>query len=315
MSNYLATVPSDAGYGPNRRRKPAPPTYYGPPEAQFGPITSVPKAPTGGAAGPTGVGAGSIQVGGYTTPAFDYMSTFSSDPEYSAAVKELAAQSQAQRSQMLNAIKGLAVQWGGDLSAMLKSGLVDAETVKQAAANKFSSTAERQRDLGRTQGQNILDLAARGVLRGGGLTVGENLAQEQYQRGTQVDANQLNQNVLAAQQNFLSGEAQRQSELRAVRSSVYNRLAQMQMAAASQAATYQPSTANWDAGLGGYVTSDGRVYGSDGQLRGFAGQGESGAYAPVVGSGAGVSQGTLPGGIYWDPVQGRYVTPPGYRGM
>src|SRR5262245_44024529 len=88
-------------------KKPKPPAWSYQPNygEREGPVKSaIPQfGPGKGQAAPTTLG-----VPGYTTPGTslnDYMSNFSDDPEYRAAVGELGAASQADRSQMLNAIK------------------------------------------------------------------------------------------------------------------------------------------------------------------------------------------------------------------
>jgi len=253
-----------------------------------------------------------LTQGGYTP---DYLGTFSNDPEYTAALGEVGAQRQADRTQMLNAIRGLAVQWGGDLTQLLQSGLVDQATVDQAKANQFSTTAEQARDLTRGQGQLMSQLAARGMLNSGATTVGQSLLQENFDRNTNKAASDLNQNVNSLQSQFLQNEAARNSQMQSVRASVYMRLAQMQAAMSVPPTVYQPSTAHWDPGVGGYVTEDGRIYDGGGNLTGFGGSAPGGGTAPIQGQGSVQPGGTLAQGIYWDPVQGKYVTPPGYRGM
>ena len=108
------------------------------------------------------------------------MSGVLGDWEYGAAVGDIEAANRADEVAAGENINALAVGWGGDLSDMVKQGLIDEGAAKAAKENQFSTMANLQRSLEQGGGRLANQLAARGGLDSGALVGG----QQQIQRST-----------------------------------------------------------------------------------------------------------------------------------
>ena len=203
---------------------------------------------------PGGSRPGQITFGGNIP---DYLSGIEGDWEYQAALRDIEGADAAQRAATQEAIKGLAVGWGGDLSQLLQRGLIDQTTADMASKNEFSTMKELGRNLQRGNAQALDRLAARGAASSGALPVLNAFLNEDYQRqSSQAAANVLSA-VNQAQSSLAQGMAERRANLQGTRSSVASRLAQMAMLQATPR-----TTARWNGTA--YEDEVGRLYNQDG---------------------------------------------------
>ena len=159
-----------------------------------------------------------------------------------------------------NSINALAVGWGGDLSNMVSSGLIDQKTADAAKANQFSQMANLQQALDQGGGQLQAQLAARGILNSGALPSGNVALQRQFQQQSQTGLQDLMSKVNEIRHQQASAAADRQGSLAGVYGDVASRL--------SQDPAYQAipdQQAFWDASAGAYVDDWGRRYNQQGQ--------------------------------------------------
>lgn len=177
------------------------------------------------------------------------------DFEFQAALRDIAAANAADAAAAGESIEALATGWGGDLSGLVKSGLISQRTADVAGKNQFSTMSELGRALKTGTGQGIARLAARGMLSSGALPA----MQEEYNRQYQRESTTGLQNLMSSIRNIRNQQAQaaaeRQGMLSSVRSSIAGRLAQLPQY--QQIPTMQ---AFWDAETGSYIDDIGRRF-------------------------------------------------------
>jgi hypothetical protein len=190
----------------------------------------------------------------------DLMSGVLGDWEYGAAVGDIEAANRADEVAAGENINALAVGWGGDLSDMVKQGLIDQKAAEAAKANQFSTMAQLQRSLEQGGGQLANQLAARGGLDSGALAGGQQQLQRNYQQETQSGLQELMSSIRSIRSQQAQARAGRQSDLAGVRANVAARLSQLEQ--------YQPipnMQAFWDPQVQSYVDDWGRRFDRNGQ--------------------------------------------------
>jgi hypothetical protein len=212
----------------------------------------------GGAAAPAAGPPGEINIPGFNP---DYGAAIEGDWEYRSALADLAAADKADQAALNQGLKSLAVGYGGDLSSLVKQGLIDQQAADAAKSNEFSFSKELDRALGRGQAGAAEELGSRGSLRSGALAVMQGMLQENYQREQTKGMNDLLAQIGGLRTGAAQASAGRRSGLANVRASIANRLA-----ADPRYAPRAGGAAKWNADVGGYVTSDGRIYDRNGNL-------------------------------------------------
>ena len=190
----------------------------------------------------------------------DLLSGVLNDWEYGAAVGDIEAANRADEAAAGENINALAVGWGGDLSEMVSSGLIDAKAAEAAKNNQFSTMANLQRSLEQGGGQLANQLAARGGLDSGALAGGQQQLQRSFQQETQTGLAELMSQVRGIRSSQAQARAERQSGLANVRANVAGRLSQME--------AYQPipnMQAFWDPSVQSYVDDWGRRFDRSGK--------------------------------------------------
>ena len=201
-----------------------------------------------------------------TIPGFgggDLMSGVLGDWEYGAAVGDIDAANRADEVAAGENINALAVGWGGDLSDMVKQGLIDEGAAKAAKENQFSTMANLQRSLEQGGGRLANQLAARGGLDSGALAGGQQEIQRQYQQETQTGLQELMGQIRGIRSSQAQARAGRMADLSGVRANVAARLSQMEQ--------YQPipkMQAFWDPQRQSYVDDWGRAFDRQGNRLG-----------------------------------------------
>jgi hypothetical protein len=193
-----------------------------------------------------------IGIAGYSP---DLWGAVGSDPELAAYRNAIGAANAADEASARENINALAVGWGGDLSDMVKQGLIDQKAADAAKANQFSQMAELQRQLDVGRGQLQSQLAARGILSSGALPGGEAEINRQFQKETTTGLQDLIGQIRNIRSQQAQAAAERQSGISTVMGNVASRLSQMEQ--------YQPipdMQAQWDPSVGAYVDDWGRRF-------------------------------------------------------
>jgi hypothetical protein len=181
----------------------------------------------------------------------DWASAITGSWDYQQALQDMQGADTADTAAINNAIRSQAVNFGGDLSDMLKGGFISKADQAAAQNNQFSFMAELGKALGRQNVQDVSDLAGRGGANSGATEALAGRRQEDYQR----QSTQGRQNLLSGfQQMRLQGAARaadRRSQLQMVRANIAARLAadpryQPREGTASQTATYNPRSGTYD---------------------------------------------------------------------
>lgn len=165
------------------------------------------------------------------TPATDYGALISGDWEVQDAEAAMASQMSRGRGDFQAALRSQLIDLGlQDTSKLGSLGkYIDADTIKAAAANKYSATAQNAQVAERTRAQNDAALAARGMLSSGQTTKSaEDVISAQESAG------------YSALRNFLEGGAQGLSGLADMEYQMARGVAQARAAAAQRAAAYGP---------------------------------------------------------------------------
>jgi hypothetical protein len=199
-----------------------------------------------------------IGIAGYNPP--DLGGAIGGDWEYQAALGDINAANAADEAAAGEAIKAMAVGWGGDLSDLVKQGLIDQKTADVAKENQFSQMAELQRNLDIGRGQLQSQLAARGILSSGALAGGESEINRQFQKESTTGLADLIGQIRGTRSQAAQARAERQGGLANVRANVAARLSQLPQ--------YQPipdMQAFWDPSVGAYVDDWGRRFDRQGQ--------------------------------------------------
>lgn len=199
-------------------------------------------APNFGSSGNDQTGGGGDDV--------DWSGFISGDWEVQEAETAMASQMARARGDYRADIRRAFVELGLPDTAQIGkeySGEIDAETIKQAAANKYSMMAQIAQTAERSRATNNAALAARGILSSGATTKAQ----------TDVSAG-AEQNRYQGLQGFLSGALQGRRGLADMEFQLARGVAQARSAAAQRAAEWaylhkkQPGTANYPfAGLPG----------------------------------------------------------------
>jgi hypothetical protein len=198
-----------------------------------------------------------IGIPGYNP---DLSGAVAGDWELAAAQGDIEAANAADEAAARENINALAVGWGGDLSDMVRQGLIDPGAAEAARANQFSTMAELGRQLQTGQGRAQAQLAARGILSSGALPGMEAELNRQYQQETQTGLQELMGQIRGIRSSQAQARAERQGGLANVRANIAARLSQMQ--------AYQPIPAQqafWDPSAQAYVDDWGRRFNRQGQ--------------------------------------------------
>jgi hypothetical protein len=188
-----------------------------------------------------------------------------SDWELQQAMSDITAANAADEASAKANIESLATGWGGDLSDLVRQGLISQQTADAAKANQFSAMSELGRQLETGVGKGQSQLAARGILSSGALPALTAELNRQYQRESTTGLQQLLKNIGEVRGNVARAAAQRQGGLAGVRAGIAQRLMGLQQ--------YQPvpaMKAYWDPNLGSYVDDWGRRFNAQGQQTGYA---------------------------------------------
>jgi hypothetical protein len=220
-----------------------------------------PGAPYGNNDNPGGIAAppppGSIFIGG--RPNRDISGDILSDFEYAATMRDINAANAADEAAAGENINALAVQWGGDLTDLVKQGLISQQAANAAKNNQFSQMNELQRMLQTGGGQLVNQLAAAGILNSGALPSGTAELNRQYQKETTTGLAERIGQMRNIQAQKLQARAQRQGMLTNAYASVANRLSQDPRNIGTP-----DMTAYWSQADGAYVDDWGRRYKQDG---------------------------------------------------
>jgi hypothetical protein len=165
------------------------------------------------------------------TPLTDYGALISGDWEVQDAEAAMASQMSRGRGDFQAALRSQLIDLGlQDTSKLGSLGkYIDADTIKAAAANKYSATAQNQQVAERTHAMNNASLAARGMLSSGQTTKSaEDVIAAQEGAG------------YSALRNFLEGGAQGLSGLADMEYQMARGVASARAAAAQRAAMYGP---------------------------------------------------------------------------
>ena len=200
---------------------------------------------------------GSLNIPGYNP---DLSGAVAGDWELAAAQADIEAANAADEAAARENINALAVGWGGDLSDLVRQGLIDQGAAEAAKANQFSQMAELGRQLSQGQGRAQSQLAARGILSSGALPGIESELNRSYQGETQRGLQELMGNIRNVRSSQAQARAERQGGLANVRANVAARLSQME--------AYQPipnMQAFWDPQVQAYVDDWGRRFDRQGK--------------------------------------------------
>lgn len=213
-----------------------------------------------------GVGPGGIPFlppGGFVpipgTPGQDLAAGVAGDWEYGAALEEIEAANRAEEAAAGEQINALAVNWGGDLSDLVRQGLISQAAADAGKVNQFSQMAEFGRELQQGLGRGASQAAARGILTSGALPALTAELNRGYQEATHRGLQNLMGQVREIRGGAASRAAQRRQSLAGVRSSVAQRLSQLE--------AYQPipnMRAIWNPEIGAYEDAWGRRFDGNG---------------------------------------------------
>ena len=199
---------------------------------------------------------GDINIPGYHPPGMD----IGSDWEYQAALGDISAADAADAAAAAENINALAVNWGGDLSNLVKAGLIDQKAAEAAKANQFSQMAELQRSLEMGGGRLANQLAARGGLESGALVGGNAQLNREFQQQSTTGLQDLMSQIRGVRASQAQGAAERRGQLANVRASVASRLAADPMYQA-----IPDQQAFWDPSRQAYIDDWGRAFNRQGQ--------------------------------------------------
>jgi len=205
-----------------------------------------------------GVNPASQHIAG--TQGLDIRSGVESDWELAAAMRDIAAANAADAAQTKQSIESLAVQWGGDLSGLVKQGLISQKTADMAAANQFSSMGELGRALKTGSENAVYRAAARGGGSSGMIPAATTGLNRQYQKETTTGLQGVMSQIQGWKLQQAQAAAERQQQLMGVRAGIAARL--------SQDPRYQSTPgmeAFYNAEEGGWVDDIGRVFDQQGR--------------------------------------------------
>jgi hypothetical protein len=203
---------------------------------------------------------GSINIPGYFP---DLPGAVWGDPEMAAVQGAIAAANAADAAAARQNINAMAVDWGGDLQNLVKTGLIDQRTADAAKANQFSQMADLQHTLEVGQGSLQAQLAARGILNSGALPGGTAQLNRQFQQASTTGLENVMNQISAVRAQQAQAAASRQGNIASAYGDIASRLAQD-----PRYQTIPNMTASWNQQLGGYVDDWGRVFNAQGQRTG-----------------------------------------------